>query len=43
MCGVLLPILPLNGFHLVLETEFQLLQTNLFQLFVFAKISFLGE
>jgi hypothetical protein len=41
--AVLLPELPLDGFHLVFEAEFQLFQPNLFQLFVFAEISFLGE
>jgi hypothetical protein len=41
--AVLLAELPLDGLHLVLEAELQLLQTNLFQFFVFAEISFLGE
>jgi hypothetical protein len=39
----LLPELPLDGLHLVLQAQFQLLQPDLFQLFVFAEISFLGE
>src|SRR3954470_15749600 len=41
--AVLLPILALNGLHLILEAEFQLLQPHFFQLFVFAEIPFLGE
>jgi len=39
----LLPELPLNGFHLVLKAQFQFLQANFFQLFVFGEIAFLGE
>src|SRR5438094_1447579 len=39
----LLPVLPLNGLHLVLETQFQLLQPYFFELFVFGEITFLGE
>jgi hypothetical protein len=39
----LLPILPLDGLHLVFEPQLQLLETNLFELFVFAEITFLGE
>src|SRR4029077_5433912 len=41
--AVLLPILALNGLHLVLQAQFQLLQTDLFQLLVFAEVTFLGE
>ena len=41
--AVLLPILALNGLHLVLEAQFQLFQPDFFQLFVFAEITFLGE
>ena len=32
--------LPLDGFHLVLEPQFQLFQPDFFQLFVFCEISF---
>jgi len=32
----LLPILPLNGLHLVFEPQFQLLEPDFFQLFVFS-------
>jgi hypothetical protein len=39
----LLPILPLNGLHLVFEPQFQLFKPDFLQLFVFAEISFLGE
>lgn len=39
----LLLILPLNGRHLVLESQFQLFQPDFFQLFVFGQITFLGE
>src|SRR5580658_3630108 len=39
----LLPILPLNGLHLVLEPQLQLLKPDFLQLFVFAEITFLGE
>jgi hypothetical protein len=35
--------LALDGLHLVLEAQFQLLETDLFQLLVFAEVSFLGE
>jgi len=41
--AVLLPILALNAFHLIFEAEFQLFQTDFFQLLVFAEITFLGE
>src|SRR6266496_907989 len=39
----LLPILPLNELHLVLEPQLQLLQPRFFHLFVFVEITFLGE
>src|SRR5271155_606117 len=41
--SVLLPILPLNRLHLVLEPQFQLFKPDFFQLFIFAEITFLGE
>jgi hypothetical protein len=41
--AVLLPKLALDGFHLVLQAQFQLLQAHFFQLFVFAEITFLSE
>ncbi len=41
--AVLLPVLALNGLHLIFEAEFQLLQTNFFQLLVFAEVTLLGE
>src|SRR5579871_4796380 len=41
--AVVLPILTLDRLHLILEAEFQLLQPDFFQLFVFAEIAFLGE
>src|SRR5262245_47194348 len=39
----LLPILALNRLHLIFEAQFQLLQTDFFQLFIFAEVAFLGE
>ena len=41
--AVVLPILALNGLHLVFQAEFQLLQPDFFQLFIFAEVTFLGE
>jgi hypothetical protein len=41
--GNVLPILALDGLHLVLEPELQLLQPDFFQLFVVGEISFVGE
>src|SRR5215469_3976533 len=38
-----LPELPLNGFHLILEAEFQLFEPDFFQLFVVGEIAFLSE
>jgi hypothetical protein len=38
-----LPVLPLDGLHLVLQAKFQLLQPDFFQLFIFGEIAFLGE
>jgi hypothetical protein len=39
----LLPVLPLNNLHLILETEFQLLEPHFFQFFVFGEVAFFGE
>jgi hypothetical protein len=39
----MLPILALDGFHLILEAQFQLFQPDFFQLFIFGEISLLGE
>ena len=41
--SVLLPILPLNAFHLVFEPQLQLLEAHFLQLFIFAEVTFLGE
>ena len=38
----LLSELPLNGFHLVFEPQLQLLESDFFELFVFAEITLLG-
>src|SRR5208282_2925208 len=38
-----LPELALNRLHLVFEAQFQLLEPDFFQLFVFAEITFLSE
>jgi hypothetical protein len=32
-----------DGFHLVFQTEFHLLQSNFFKLFVFGEVTLLGE
>ena len=37
------PVLLLDDLHLVLETQFELLQTDLFQLLVFAQVGFLDQ
>jgi hypothetical protein len=42
VCPELLPELPLNGFHLVFEPQLQLLESDFFELFVFAEITLLG-
>jgi hypothetical protein len=41
--AVVQSMLALDGFHLIFEAELQLFQTDFFELFVFAKITFLGE
>ena len=41
--AILLPELALNGFHLILEAQLQLLKPGFFQLFVFAEITLLGK
>jgi hypothetical protein len=42
VCPKLLPELPFNGFHLVFEPQLQLLESDFFELFVFAEITLLG-
>src|ERR1700691_3807013 len=41
--SVLLPILPLNAFHLIFEPQLQLLEPDFLQLFIFAEITLLSE
>jgi hypothetical protein len=40
---MLLPEKTLDGFHLVFQAQFQFLQPDFLQLFVFGEISFFGE
>ena len=37
------PVLPLNGLHLIFEPQLELFEADLFQLFVFCQVAFLGE
>ncbi len=39
----LLPILPFNTLHLVLQTELQLFKSHFFEFFVVGEIAFFGE
>src|SRR5579883_2594606 len=39
----LLPETPLDQFHLIFQAQLQLLQPDLFQLFVFGEVAFFGE
>jgi len=43
LSDLMLPILALDRFHLIFQAQFQLLQPDFFQLFIFGEISLLGE